>query len=249
MKQLVYLLLFLIGVSGIAQNDDVFERGNKAYAAGNYEVAAEAYNQILTDGKASVAVHYNLGNSYYKLNKIAPSIYHFEKALQLEPNDSDVKNNLEFARNMAIDAIEEPDEDGFPQFFITTTALLSPTEWGWVAIFCMTVFAVFFLAYYFSQKTLFKRLFFATGIFFLLLGVTSAVIGTTKQSIQESRSFAIVFSEEIEVKSEPNVRSGEVFTLHEGAKVKLTEDFQDWYEIELPNGSQGWMKKTDLKPL
>lgn len=249
MKQLIYLLVLCIGFSGTAQNEALFERANAAYADGNYEEAANAYNQILENGEVSVAVHYNLGNSYYKLNRVAPSIYHYEKALQIKPDDRDVKNNLEFARNMAIDAIEEPADKGFTQFFTSTTAILSPSGWGWTAIFCMFIFVGFFLAYYFSRKALFKRIFFVSGMFFLLLAITSAVVGTMKQNMQESRSFAIIFSEEAEVRSEPNVRSAEVFTLHEGAKVKVTEDFQGWLEIELPNGSQGWMKKTELKPL
>lgn len=249
MKQLIYLLLFFIGFSGIAQNEELFIEANEAYADGNYQGAVHAYNQILENGEVSVAVHYNLGNSYYKLNQIAPSIYHYEKALQLNPDDADVKNNLEFARNMAIDAIEGPEEEGFTEFFTSSTALLSSTGWGWMAIFSMFVFVALFMAYYFSRKALFKRIFFVSGMFFLLLGLTSAVIGNIKQNILENLSFAIVFSEEVQVRSEPNIRSSEVFTLHEGAKVKLTEDFQDWYEIELPNGSQGWMPKEDLKRL
>lgn len=249
MKKLIYLVLMLIGFSGVAQNEEFFEKANAAYADGNYQEAVQLYNRVLENGEASVAIYYNLGNSYYKLNKIAPSIYHYEKALQLKPGDEDVKNNLQFARNMAIDAIEEPQEEGFTGFINSTTAIFSPTGWGWTAIICMVIFVAFFLGYYFSRKAVFKRLFFVTGMFFLLVAITSAVIGTLKQNIVEDRSFAIVFSEEVEVRSEPNVRSGEVFMLHEGAKVKLTEDFQDWYEIELPNGSQGWMKKTELRPL
>lgn len=249
MKKLMYLLLFFMGSTGIAQNENLFNQANEAYADGNYEEAVNAYNQILENGEVSVAVHYNLGNSYYKLNQVAPSIYHYEKALQLKPDDADVKNNLQFARNMAIDAIEGPAEEGFEQFFTSSTAILSSTGWGWLAIFSMFVFVAFFMAYFFSRKALFQRIFLVSGMFFLLLAITSAVIGTMKQNILESRSYAIVFSEEVEVRSEPNMRSSEVFTLHEGAKVKLTEDFQDWYEIELPDGSQGWLKKTELKPL
>ncbi|SDK83221.1 SH3 domain-containing protein [Salinimicrobium catena] len=249
MKKLIYLLLMLFGLSGMAQNEEAFEKANSAYADGDYEEAVELYNQILENGEASVAVHYNLGNSYYKLNRIGPSIYHYEKALKMKPGDQDVVNNLQFARNMAIDVIEEPREGGFSQFLDSTTQLFSPSGWGWVAIFCMLLFVAFFLAYYFSRKTLFKRMFFITGMIFLLLGITSAVIGNLKQNLLENRSFAIVFSEEADVRSEPNVRSDEVFLLHEGAKVKVTEDFQGWYEIELPNGSQGWIEKSALRLL
>jgi SH3-like domain-containing protein len=82
-----------------------------------------------------------------------------------------------------------------------------------------------------------------------LLSISSVIIAVTKQDIRQETAFAIVFAEEVEVKSEPNVRSSEVFMLHAGAKVKITEDFQEWVEIELPNGSSGWIPESELKRL
>ncbi|MFD2517244.1 SH3 domain-containing protein [Salinimicrobium flavum] len=249
MKKVFYIVFFLMGMAGNGQNQELFENANSAYADGRYEEAIEAYDQILQNGETSVAVHYNLGNAHYKLNHIAPSIYHYEKALLLKPKDEDVKNNLTFAKNMALDAIEEPAEEGFSGFFNSATSALSPSGWGWLAIIGMMVFVSFFLAYYFSRRSLFKRIFFIAGMFFLLFSVFSAGIGLIKQSAVESSTYAIVFSEEVEVKGEPNSRSSEVFVLHEGAKVKITEDYQDWFEIELPNGSQGWLLREDVKRL
>mgnify|MGYP005831775727 CR=1 FL=1 len=249
MKKLIFLLVMLFHFSGVAQNNQLFERGNEAYAAGNYEEAIENYEQILTNGETSAALHYNLGNSYYKLNEIAPSIYHLEKALKLKPGDEDIKNNLRFAKNMAIDALGEQESTGFKGIFDTSTAAFSASGWGWIAIFCMLIFVVFFLVYYFSRRTLTKRLLFIGAMFFLVMAISSAVIASTKQNLQQQDNFAIVFSEEVEIKSEPSPRAQEAFRLHEGAKVKITEDFRDWVEIELPNGSRGWMLQNDLKRL
>ncbi|MGB7786983.1 MAG: tetratricopeptide repeat protein [Salinimicrobium sp.] len=249
MKKLIFLLFMCIGFSAFAQNNELFEEANAAYADENYREAVKLYEQVLENGETSAALEYNLGNAHYKLNHIAPSIYHFEKALQLAPGDEDIKNNLEFARNMAIDAIEEAPEKGFYELFNSGTSLFSPSGWAWAAIIGMLLFVIFFLAYYFSHRTLMKRLLFIAGMFFLLLAIASAGIGAMKLKLEQENSFAIVFSEEAEVKNEPNLRGTDVFELHEGAKVKVTEDFQDWLEIELPNGNQGWMLKSDLKLL
>jgi tetratricopeptide (TPR) repeat protein len=249
MKKLIFLLAVLFSFNGTAQNSQLFEAANKAYGAGNYNEAIEKYEQILANGETSAAVHFNLGNSYYKLNSIAPSIYHYEKALQLEPGDEDVINNLGFARNMTIDALGQEESKGFYGIFESSTTAFSASGWGWVAVFCMLVFVVFILVYYFSSKTVVKRLLFISGMFFLILAIASAVIGFTKQDLQENNNYGIVFSEEVEVKTEPSPVSEEAFILHEGAKVKITEDFQGWVEIELPNGSTGWMDQTGLRRL
>ncbi len=249
MKKLIFLLALLFSFPGTAQNSQLFEAGNKAYSAGNYEEAIDQYEEILSNGETSAGLHYNLGNSYYKLDRIAPSIYHYEKALQLNPGDEDIRNNLEFAKNMAIDAIGEEENTGFKGIFDTSTAAFSASGWGWIAIFCMVGFVVFFLVYYFSRKTMVKRLLFIGAMFFLVISISSAVVAATKQNFQQERDYAIIFSEEVEIKTEPSPRAEEAFLLHEGAKVKITEDFQDWVEIELPNGSRGWMPQNDLKRL
>ncbi|MCC8359392.1 tetratricopeptide repeat protein [Salinimicrobium sediminilitoris] len=249
MKKLIFLLALLFSFLGTAQNSRLFEAGNKAYSAGNYEEAIDQYEKILSNGETSAGLHYNLGNSYYKLDRIAPSIYHYEKALQLNPGDEDIRNNLEFAKNMAIDAIGEEENTGFKGIFDTSTAAFSASGWGWIAIFCMVGFVVFFLVYYFSRKTMVKRLLFIGAMFFLVISISSAVVAATKQNFQQERNYAIIFSEEVEIKTEPSPRAEEAFLLHEGAKVKITEDFQDWVEIELPNGSRGWMLQNDLKRL
>lgn len=249
MKKVIFILFFLIGFSGIPQENNIFERANAAYADGNYEQAVELYTEILKNGQTSAALHYNLGNAHYKLNHIAPSIYHYEKALQLDPTDDDIQNNLGFAQNMAIDSIEDAPVEGFQRLFNTTTSVFGPTGWAWVAIFCMLLFVVFFLVYYFSRRTVIKRILFVSGSFFLILAIASVIIAFMKQNVQQENSFAIIFSEEIEVKSEPNLRSEEVFQLHEGAKVRVTEEYQGWIEIELPNGSQGWVQQSGVKIL
>ena len=249
MKKLIFLLTFLLGFSGIGQNTVLFEKANEAYAAGDFQEAVDLYSEILNGGQTSAALHYNLANAHYKLNHVGPSIYHYEKALQLKPGDKDIENNLTFARNMAIDAIDEGAEEGFTRIFSSSTSAFSSSGWGWAAIICMLAFVIFFIVYYFSRGTLIKRVLFISSMFFLLLAISSVVIAFMKTKVQQENSFAIVFAEEVEVKNEPNLRGEEVFKLHEGAKVEVTEDFQDWVEIQLPEGSSGWLLKTEIKRL
>lgn len=246
MKKILILFIFL-GLTGYGQSD-LFEEGNSAYAEGNYQEAIEKYRSILDQGQTAPAVHFNLANAHYKLNHVASSIYHYEKALQLAPGDEDIRNNLAFAQNMTIDDIEAVPETGFSAIF-EDKAALDISEWAWLGIFFMFLFVVCFLGYYFSRKPVVKRILFILGLFFLLLGIAAVAVGYTKQDIQEKRSFAIIFSEEAEVRSEPNTRSPEVFNLHEGTKVRILEEFQGWTRIRIQNGNQGWMEEVHFKRL
>ena len=59
----------------------------------------------------------------------------------------------------------------------------------------------------------------------------------------------IVFSKELSVFAEPNKRNEELFILHEGTKVQLTDKLKGWEKIRLINGAEGWVNENQIKPL
>src|SRR6478609_5620361 len=103
MKNIFYLLLFITQVF-FAQTS--FEKGNDLYKNGKYELAIKEYESVLATNKESVELYFNLGNCYYKLQKTAPAIYNYEKALVLDPSDKDALNNIKFAQKRTIDEIK-----------------------------------------------------------------------------------------------------------------------------------------------
>jgi SH3-like domain-containing protein len=60
---------------------------------------------------------------------------------------------------------------------------------------------------------------------------------------------AIVFEREVAVTSEPNQRSERIFTLHEGTKVNVIEELNDWMKIKIADGQTGWLQSENLKLL
>ncbi len=248
MKKIVWLLLLLTWMLP-AQNTDLFEEANTQYSEGNYEESVNLYEQIIENGEASVAVYYNLANAHYKLNNVAPSIYYFEKALQLAPGDEDVQNNIEFARNMTIDDIPEQETTGLTKRLNELISIFSYNTWGKISIAFSILFAITFLAYYFNVGSRKKRFFFGVSVLLLLLGVSSVYFAFKQQQIQKNNRFAIVYVEEAEVRDEPTAREEAAFNLHEGTKTKLLENYQGWVKIELADGTQGWISGEDIRKL
>ena len=106
-KRLFAIFVFLFSNGSIAQDTTaLFEQANQHYNEGAYTEAVKNYKAILATNQHSTELYFNLGNAYYKLNKVAESIYYYEKALQLQPEDPDVLHNIQFAQNMTLDAIE-----------------------------------------------------------------------------------------------------------------------------------------------
>ncbi len=79
----------------------------------------------MNSGNHSVSVYFNLANAHYKLNQLGESIYYYEKALQLAPNNEDVLANLVFANNMRIDKIDVIPTTVFSKMFSSVVNLLS----------------------------------------------------------------------------------------------------------------------------
>lgn len=249
MQKIFYLILFLLCAQLQAQNNVLFEGANTAYNEGNYSEAIARYEQILENGEVSAELYYNLGNAYYKINNVAPSVYYYEKALQLDPNDDDIINNLAFARNMVIDDIQETPQNGFEALYNDLASSLGPNGWGWVAVTFMVLFAVFFLVYYFINQSLLKRIFFTLSIISIIIAAGSFIFAYQQEKALENSQYGIVFAEEATVKSEPTTRSDELFLLHEGTKFEVLETYQDWIKLELANGIQGWIGKNDVRLL
>lgn len=243
------LSFLLLGFAGFSQNENLFDEANSAYQEGNYEEAVSKYEEILDNGEASAELYYNLGNSYYKLNKVAPSIYYYEKALQLKPGDEDIQNNIEFARNMAIDDIEEVEQTGIGQWINGLISVFSFSTWAVLGILFSVFFVILFLFYYFSHTPLYKRILFGSAIASIILCIVSVIFAFQQQSYIEDNQYAIIFSEEAEVRDEPNLRGDSSFELHEGTKARVLEDFQQWSRIELANGAQGWVQSDNLRKL
>ena len=104
--------------------EKAFEQGNQAYVRGEnalkdarkksgpdkefqIEVAEREFEDALGSFQSclekaeSAALHYNLGNSFFKLGLTGHAIYHFRRAQELDPASEEIRANLAFVRKAA----------------------------------------------------------------------------------------------------------------------------------------------------
>lgn len=248
-KFLIYAGLLLFGMSSMAQTETMFNAGKEAYKAEKYQEAIDSWKQILDKGEESAELYFNLGNAHYKLNNIGPSIYYYEKARLLDPNDSDIKNNLAFAENARIDVIEPLPQTVFKTWYERISGITGFDGWATAGVIFSFCFVFLFLGYYFSASERKKRILFASSIIAIFLLVASVAMAFTTYSDYENDNPAVVFSEQVEVRDAPSV-GGEVnFIIHEGTKVQVLDRETDWVRIRLEDGKDGWIPALDLKEL
>jgi len=247
--QRMFLLLFFIAAAVYGQNDALFNSGKDAYKKGAYQEAINNWKKILTNDTHSAEVYFNLGNAQYKLNNIGPSIYYYEKSLQLDPNDSDIKNNLAFAENARVDSIEPLPQTVFSTWYKRVSGVFSFNGWALSGVVFSSIFVVLFLAYYYATSEKKKRVLFTSSLLSVLFLICSVVIAFMTYADAEKSNPAIIFSESVDVKDAPSTDGEVSYIIHEGTKVQLLERDSDWVRIRLADGKDGWIPSADMKEL
>ena len=238
MKNILYIFLLSTQIF-FAQNG--FEKGNALYAKGNYLEAVDAYNSVLQNNQHSSELYFNLGNAYYNLNKVAPAIYNYEKALVLNPKDKASLNNLKFANKRTVDEIKVIPKVGFAKLVRDFTGIYHYNTWGWITVTLGSLFLLLFIGYYFSQIAVWKRIFFVgmfISVFVMFITTSSAIF---EKKFFDTEKPAIIFAEMTNLKSEPRNGGKPLLLLHEGTKVYVMEVIGKWKKVQLTDGREGWI--------
>ena len=239
----------MICLTTVSQSNALFDEANTFYNNGKYTEAIQKYEAVLNSGHHSAEVYFNLGNAHYKLNHIAPSIYYYEKALKLSPKDEAIQSNLSFAKNMTIDAIDTVPEIGLSKFVRKAISTFSFDVWAIISVSLMILFVVFFLMYYFTQLTNKKRITFIASFASIFMACLSLAFAFKKQAMDNKDNPAIVFAQEAQVRTDPNLSGEESFRLHEGTKVQVLDTISNWKQIQLTDGKTGWITSDEIKEL
>ena len=242
-------LLWLAGTTAAAQGS-FFDEGNQRYQEGDFDGALERYAQILDQGLENGELYYNVGNAYFKLGQLGPAILYYERARRLMPGDDDLLANLELARSLTADAVAP-----LPRFWLFRAVgwwvgLLGRPALIWIVTLAYLVATTSLMAAILRPATPLafwaRRTAIAAAIFTLVFGVNLVVRELGLGASEE----AIVMADEATVQSAPSEDTAlQIFTVHEGTKVRIDRRSDDWAEIVLEDGTVGWAQAEHLEPI
>ncbi|NRF40458.1 tetratricopeptide repeat protein [Pedobacter sp. LMG 31643] len=253
LKHLFYSFLLLV-ISPLflfakGNPEELFAKGNSQYAKAQYKEAVQSYQEVLNTGYKSAAVYFNLGNAYYKLGEMAPAILNYEKAYKITPGDQEIQLNLQLANLKIADKIEVVPEFFMAKWWKSLVLFFSAQV---LSIFAVTFFLLGFallIVYLFAISVSIKKPAFYAGIALLVLGLLSIFIVNAQSNYLNSSSQAIVFNGTVNVKSGPDDKSKTLFVIHEGTKVTIKQNDDNWLKVELPNGNIGWIESVAIKEI
>ncbi len=247
---LIALLLMLPSVSRAEDSylDSLWQKGVESYSQGRWDESVNAWQSISQVGVVSPELYYNLGNAYYKSGDCARAVLNYERALKVDPSYSDARYNLEFANAQLRDKIDSVPEFVLKNWMRKLSYLLSSNTWAILSLVLFALALALLLMFLRGASTLMRRTGFYGAIVIFLLSVNALGMSLWQKSMFQTRDEAIVMAPVSSVKSSPSAESSkDLFVLHECTKVTITDGLGDWCNIELSDGRQGWIKKSEIE--
>lgn len=229
--------------------DSLFIAANKDYQKADYNSAVEKYTEILDMGYISPELYNNLGNAYYRLGYIAPTILAYERASVLAPSDKEIQHNLSVARRLTSDNIIPLGQSLTARVVNSIVSLFTASWWAILTAVFTWAMLIFFAIYLYGRSTSTKRWAFYVFAGCLVLGAVSYGFHRTAKKQLSDNPYAIVTEANINAKSEPSTSGGDVFSLHEGTKVEIEESLNTWHKIRLADGKIGWIPAGSIEKI
>ncbi|MBI5595358.1 MAG: tetratricopeptide repeat protein [Elusimicrobia bacterium] len=248
MRALPLTLLLLAPASALASPPpERLEAANRLYEASLFTEAADSYRELLAQSPHSAALHYNLGNAYFRQGTpgaLGKAIASYFRAFRLDPRDGDIRANLDFALRRSG---EELAPAGMPPAVFLLYNLLSARELAalfWLAFWaaCLSGSAAFLAA---RARAAVRPVAFAAA--------AGAVFFGAWWALRLSSGFkapAVVTLQDAEVRSGPGENFPVNFKVPEGRRVERLDEKGPWFEIGVPReGLKGWILKTSVEPV
>lgn len=246
MKYLILIISISLQLFA-GQAVEKFNQANELYNNGEYKKAVNLYEQIIDNGYNDSKLFYNLANSYYKLEMIPNAILNYEKALKINTNDEDAKFNLRLANLKTIDKIEEVPKVFYIRWFNGIINYLGSNLLAWFSIAFIWLALLAFILFIKANNSVLKKLSFSTGTFFLIIFIFGTVLTYYSYNEEENKKEAIIFSESVYIKSSPDDEGTNLFMLHEGTKVQVLDEVDNWKKIKIKNGNIGWIQPGSIE--
>ena len=240
----VLLVLMLLPMTASAVTK---AEADSSYVRQHYQEAIKQYEVLLKEG-VSADLYYNLGNAYYRSDNFTRAIINYERALLLSPGDKDIRHNLQLARQKTTDKLSPSADFFLVTWYRSLVNIMGVDAWAWTALVALAMGIILFLVYLFSSRVSLQKLGFFGAAFMLLFFLFANLFAWHQQQVLTHRTGAVVVATETAVKSTPAQNGTNLFMLHEGTKVEITDDsMKDWKEVRLPDGKEGWIAVTSIE--
>ena len=239
----------LLAISALADDHTAanWQKGNDCYARKAYDSAAYFFEQIAALKPINAEVYYNLGNTYYRLNKIGPAVVNYERALKISPSMQNAAENLALTENRITNHIQVVNEIFFVKWWNNMTHPTHASAWSVAAliIFLLMLLTIGLRRLKPGMANQFPiQIVFVLG-FFWLCTITMALIVSARAAHHDA---AVVMQNDSPLMP-PDLHSKPITQLPEGTTIEVLDEKDSWVEVRIPDGRVGWMQLSLIEKI
>jgi len=247
-----YLLTFFLlnPVTGFGNSiTESMQQAGELYRDGEFDKAIQIYESLILEGYEGTSLYFNLANAYYRIGKLGYAILNYERAVKNSPSDEDAKHNLAFANLSTVDRIQP-----LPTFFLFEwweflLTSLSVNGWTYTVMFFYMVLLLLVVLYFFAKTISQQKLILFSGVGTLVIFGMIISLLIVKINREQTVISGVVVEQSITVKTSPDPKSTDAFVIHEGLKVNLEDNLDDWVKIRLSDGKVGWIENIAVEEI
>jgi tetratricopeptide (TPR) repeat protein len=240
-------VVILVAANIMADQDELFFRANKEYSDGNYQMAVELYEEIVSQGIENGNLFYNLGNAYFRLGQRGRSLLNYERARKYIPHDEDLFINYSFLKTVLN---VEQIEDAYPLYdklYFAVRDFLTTKLWfiNTMLLFLLinVIIGILFFRYSFRKKV--YRLLFV--VCFLFIGSLFFFVESYKY--HHKTKMGIIVVPKVEARYSPSYSGVVGFELVEGMKTQIIRKDGQWCQIRLNRKNSGWIEADTIEKI
>jgi tetratricopeptide (TPR) repeat protein len=213
--------------------------GSQSDSAGSAD-AIRDLERMVENKQYSTELFFNLGNAYFKDNKIGPAILSYERALWLDPSDPDARANLKFVRNTA-GLFESP-----KVWWQMVPGWASLNAWGWTASISWFLLSIALVLRGWRREPRWASV---LKPVIAVLAVTLAVSAASLVIRIPDMNRAVVLTADAPLRMAPAVKSPAPTTLRAGDLVRVESRRGSYYYLETEDGKTGWATDHEVEPI
>lgn len=207
----------------------------------------EKLHAMEKDGVANPDLYNQIGISYYQQGNSGKAVLYFLRALRLQSNHKEAKNNLDYAIANSLDKelYEQPSflanlfQTGFDFFTLNSMAIIT-LLFLIIAVLCLHWLLNLPMG---SDK--------AVPIMWMIIFSIILVISFVSLALKfkdfNNKTRGVLLEQSLSGYSGPGSEYSKLFTIHAGLIIHINRTEKDWVLITLPNGGAGWIPKDTFE--
>lgn len=231
----------------IISEKELFKEANTFYDKGKLQESLNIYLKLLKKDKHNPSSNllYNIANCKYRQNNLPKALLYYEKAMRLNPTDTDIKENLNFIRNQLglkpvypanspAKLLRKLRDQLRPDAWINILLLIWSTFWIYIGIFVLK-----------NKRTGYIPI--TVVVILIATCIISLIFQTT--STYRKNANAVICAKDTTAYRLPSNKSAKTdFVLSTGLIIDILEERSEWTRIRIDE-AEGWVKNEKFKKI